>query len=148
MDHSWLLRVVRHRVGDERIARLVGTWLKAGVLEDGQWRASEQVTPQGAVISPLLANACLHDVFDLWAHAFGPGEDQGRDAARRHDRLSDQGQWLRSVVAGCFAYHAVPTNVQAIGVYRHHVLYLWRRSLKRRSQTDRMTLGANASTGR
>ena len=52
VDHSWLLRFVRHRVGDERIARLVGKWLKAGVLEDGQWCASEQGTPQGAVITP------------------------------------------------------------------------------------------------
>jgi hypothetical protein len=53
--------------GDERIARLVGKWLKAGVLEDGQWSASDQGTPQGAVISPLLANVYLHYVFDLWA---------------------------------------------------------------------------------
>jgi len=60
VDHSWLLRFVKHRVGDERITRLVGKWLKAGVLEDGQWCASEQGTPQGAVISPLLANIYLH----------------------------------------------------------------------------------------
>ncbi len=65
VDHSWLLRFVRHRVGDERIARLVGKWLKAGVLEDGHWSASEQGTPHGAVISPLLANVYLHYVFDL-----------------------------------------------------------------------------------
>lgn len=58
---------------------------------------------------------------------------------RRHDSLTEQGRWLRSVVAGYFAYHAVPTNAQAIGAYRHHVLDLWRRSLKRRSQKDRMT---------
>lgn len=67
MDQSWLLRFVRHRVGDERIARLVGKWLKAGVLEDGQWSTSDQGTPQGAVVSPLLANPYLHYVFDLWA---------------------------------------------------------------------------------
>ena len=58
---------------------------------------------------------------------------------RRHDSLTDQGRWLRSVVAGYFAYHAVPTNAQALGAYRHHVLDLWRRSLKRRSQKDRVT---------
>ncbi len=46
---------------------------------------------------------------------------------------------LRSVVAVYFAYHAVPTNAQVIGAYRHHALDLWRRSLKRRSQKDRMT---------
>ena len=244
VDHSWLLRFVRHRVGDERIARLVGKWLKAGVLEDGHWSASEKGTPQGAVISPLLANVYLHYVFDLWAQQWrrreakgdmivvryaddlvvgfeheadarrfwdamrmrfeqfslelhgdktrllefgryaierrqrnGQGKPQtfnflgftficGRSRRgafllrrhtrrdrmraalreikdemrrRRHDSLTDQGRWLRSVVTGYFAYHAVPTNAQAIGAYRHHVIDLWRRSLKRRSQKDRMT---------
>lgn len=77
VDHSWLLRFVRHRVGDERIARLVGKWLKAGVLEDGQWSASDQGTPQGAVISPLLANVYLHYVFDLWAQQWRRREVKG-----------------------------------------------------------------------
>ena len=58
---------------------------------------------------------------------------------RSHDSLADQGLWLRSVVTGYFAYHAVPTNAQAIGAYRHHVIDLWRRSLRRRSHKDRMT---------
>jgi hypothetical protein len=57
---------------------------------------------------------------------------------RRHDSLAEQGRWLRSVVTGYFAYHAVPTNAHAIGAYRHHVITLWRRSLQRRSQKDRM----------
>jgi RNA-directed DNA polymerase len=244
VDHSWLLRFVKHRVGDERIARLVGKWLKAGVLEDGHWSTSDQGTPQGAVISPLLANVYLHYVFDLWAQQWrrrevkgdmivvryaddlvvgfeleaearrfwdamrtrfeqfslelhgkktrllefgryaierrqrnGQGKPQtfnflgftficGRSRRgafllrrhtrrdrmrsalgeikdemrrRRHDSLADQGRWLRSVVAGYFAYHAVPTNAQAIGAYRHHVLDLWRRSLKRRSQKGHVT---------
>ena len=244
VDHEWLLRFVKHRVSDERITRLVGKWLKAGVLEDGQWHGSEQGTPQGAVISPLLANVYLHYVFDLWAQQWrrreakgdmivvryaddlvvgfehegearrfwdamrsrferfslelhgektrllefgryaverrqrnGQGKPQtfnflgftficGRSRRgafllrrhtrrdrmraalgkvkeelrrRRHDSLADQGRWLRSVVTGYFAYHAVPTNAHAIGAYRHHVIDLWRRSLKRRSQKDRMT---------
>jgi hypothetical protein len=46
--------------------RLIGKWLKAGVLEDGTWAPSEEGTPQGAVISPLLANVYLHYVYDLW----------------------------------------------------------------------------------
>ncbi|MFG6443395.1 hypothetical protein ACG0Z3_22120, partial [Roseateles sp. LKC17W] len=58
---------------------------------------------------------------------------------RRSDSIAEQGRWLRSVVTGYFAYHAVPTNAQAIGAYRHHVLDLWRRSLRRRSQKDRTT---------
>lgn len=244
VEHAWLLRFLRHRVGDERIHRLISKWLKAGVLEDGQWSVSEQGTPQGAVISPLLANVYLHYVFDLWAQQWrkrevkgdmivvryaddlvvgfeheaearrfwdamrtrfeqfslelhgektrllefgryaierrqrnGQGKPQtfnflgftficGRSRRgafllrrhtrrdrmraalqevkeelrrRRHDSLVDQGRWLRAVVSGYFAYHAVPTNAQAIGAYRHHVIDLWRRSLKRRSQKDRMT---------
>jgi group II intron reverse transcriptase/maturase len=68
VDQEWLVRFLEHRVGDERVIRLVRKWLKAGVLEQGEWSVSEEGTPQGAVISPLLANVYLHYVFDLWAH--------------------------------------------------------------------------------
>ena len=57
LDKSWLLQFVEHRVADRRILRLIQKWLKAGVLEDGIWSDPETGTPQGAVISPLLANA-------------------------------------------------------------------------------------------
>ncbi|ENZ8614977.1 TPA: group II intron reverse transcriptase/maturase, partial [Klebsiella pneumoniae] len=57
-----------HRIGDRRVIRLIRKWLTAGTSEEGQWRATEEGTPQGAVISPLLANIYLHYVFDLWAH--------------------------------------------------------------------------------
>jgi retron-type reverse transcriptase len=62
-----LIKFLEHRVGDERILRLVRKWLKAGVLDEGVWSVSETGTPQGAVASPLLANVYLHYVFDLWA---------------------------------------------------------------------------------
>uniref|UniRef100_UPI00155DA15D reverse transcriptase domain-containing protein n=1 Tax=Klebsiella pneumoniae TaxID=573 RepID=UPI00155DA15D len=55
-------------LGDRRVIRLIRKWLTAGTSEEGQWRATEEGTPQGAVISPLLANIYLHYVFDLWAH--------------------------------------------------------------------------------
>lgn len=244
IDQEWLIRFLEHRVGDERIIRLVRKWLKAGVLDEGQWSVSEKGTPQGAVASPLLANVYLHYVFDLWAQQWRKREASGdmivvryaddlvmgfeheadarrfwdamrerferfalelhgdktrllefgryaierrqrngqgrpqtfnflgftficgrsrrgafllrrhtrrdrmREALRevkeklryrRHDSIAEQGRWLKSVVTGYFAYHAVPTNAQAIGAYRHHVIDLWRRSLKRRSQKDRMT---------
>ncbi len=67
LSHDWLITFLEYRVGDRRVVRLVRKWLKAGVLEDGVVTASEQGTPQGAVISPLLANLYLHYVFDLWA---------------------------------------------------------------------------------
>ena len=59
-----------HRIGDQRIVRLIQKWLKAGVMEDGQWFETEEGTPQGAVISPILANLYLHYVLDLWVGAW------------------------------------------------------------------------------
>ena len=67
MSHEWTVRFIEHRVADRRIHRLIQKWLQAGVSEDGQWSETKQGTPQGAVVSPLIANVYLHYVFDLWA---------------------------------------------------------------------------------
>ena len=244
VSQDWLIRFLEHRVGDERIIRLVKKWLKAGVLEMGQWQSSDMGTPQGAVISPLLANIYLHYVFDLWVRQWRGREAKGKvivvryaddivagfelesdarrllDAMRerfeqfglelhgkktrlmefgrfaadrrkrrgqgkpetftflgftficgksrsgsyqlqrktRTDRMRDklseiktqmrkrmhasipeQGKWLRSVVTGFFAYHAVPTNQRALSAFRYHVVELWRKSLRRRSQKTNLT---------
>ena len=61
-----MMRFVEHRVGDRRVLRLIRGWLKAGVVEDGVRQPATQGTPQGAVISPLLANIYLHYAYDLW----------------------------------------------------------------------------------
>jgi RNA-directed DNA polymerase len=66
LSHEWAIKFVEHRVADCRVLRLIQKWLKAGVSEDGQWSESKVGTPQGAVVSPLLANVYLHHVFDLW----------------------------------------------------------------------------------
>jgi RNA-directed DNA polymerase len=66
LSHDWLLKFVQHRVADRRVLRLIQKWLKAGVMEEGKWKNTEMGTPQGSVISPLLANIYLHYVFDLW----------------------------------------------------------------------------------
>jgi RNA-directed DNA polymerase len=58
---------------------------------------------------------------------------------RMHQAVADQGRWLRQVVSGVFGYHAVPTNSGVIAAFRHHVIDLWRRTLRRRSQTDKTT---------
>ena len=244
VSQDWLVRFLEHRIGDKRIIRLVRKWLKAGVLEDGDWSVSEEGTPQGAVVSPLLANVYLHYVFDLWAERWRRREAQGnvillryaddivvgfehevdarhfweamrlrfeqfslalhpdktrllefgRHAAanrtqrgvgkpetftflgftfisgksrrgffqlqrksrrdrtraklreikeqlrkRMHEPIPEQGRWLKQVVSGFFAYHAVPTNFKALGAFRHHITDLWRRTLRRRSQKDGMT---------
>lgn len=67
LSQQWLVRFVEHRIGDDRVVRLIRKWLKAGVMEAGELQVSESGTPQGAVISPLLANIYLHYVFDQWA---------------------------------------------------------------------------------
>ena len=244
VSQKWLVRFLEHRIGDKRIIRLVRKWLKAGVLEDGEWSVSEEGTPQGAVASPLLANVYLHYVFDLWAERWRRREAKGnviilryaddivvgfqheadarrfwdamrlrfeqfslalhpektrllefgRQAAanrmqrglgkpetftflgfificgksrrgafqlqrksrgdrmraklreikealrkRMHEPIPEQGRWLKQVVSGFFAYHAVPTNIRALGAFRYHVTDLWRRTLRRRSQKDGMT---------
>jgi len=70
VEHGHLEKFVRHRIGDERLVRLILKWLRAGVIEDGQWFETKEGTPQGAVISPLLANLYLHHVLDLWVLAW------------------------------------------------------------------------------
>jgi RNA-directed DNA polymerase len=244
VSQSWLVRFLEHRIGDERIIRLIRKWLKAGVLEDGVVTVSETGTGQGSVISPLLANIYLHFVLDLWAERWRRREatgdmiivryaddgvigfeheadarrfleamrerlqefslslhpdktrliEFGRSAAARraqrglgkpetfdflgftficgksrrgnfllrrktrrdrlrvklkevktelrrrmHRPIPEQGRWLRQVVTGYFAYHAVTTNGAALGAFRQQVMRLWRRSLRRRSQSDLTT---------
>ncbi len=244
VDHGWLIRFLELRIGDRRMIRLIVKWLKAGVLEEGRITKVEAGTPQGAVISPLLANIYLHYVFDLWAQRWRRREARGkvmiiryaddivvgfqhvedakcfradmqarlanftlalnaektrlvefgkyaaerragrgerrpetfnflgfthicaersdgglllcrysqrdrmraklrdiRDELKRrwHYPIAEQGKWLRKVVAGYFAYHAVPTNIHALNSFRQHVAWLWMRRLRRRSQTSRMT---------
>lgn len=242
VDHGQLTAFVEHLVGDRRVVRLIRKWLKAGVMEGAEVRPGEVGTPQGAVISPLLANIYLHYAFDLWAqqwrqrHARGnviyvryaddivagfaqradaerfeaemrerlakfaltlhPDKTRliefGRRAAenrrerglgkpesfnflgfthicarnrrgqffvkrrsrrdraraklravkaelrrRRHEPTDAQGRWLGQVVAGWFNYHAVPANFRALAAFRYHVIRLWLRTLRRRSQKDR-----------
>jgi RNA-directed DNA polymerase len=78
LDHSWLERFLEHRIADRRVLRLIRKWLAAGVIEDGEWSRTEQGAPQGASVSPLLANVYLHYVFDLWAewwrHRYAHGD--------------------------------------------------------------------------
>jgi group II intron reverse transcriptase/maturase len=241
LSQQWLIRFLEHRIGDERVIRLVRKWLEAGVLEDGELSVSETGTPQGAVASPLLANVYLHYVFDLWAQQWRRREGNGhmivvryaddivagfeheadarrfwdamrqrfeqfglelhgektrllefgrhaaarrqrrglgkpetftflgfaficgksrrgafqlqrktrgdrmratlravKDQLRRrmHDAIPKLGRWLKAVVSGFFAYHAVPTNTRALGAFRYHVTNLWHKALRRRSQKN------------
>ena len=243
LSHEWAIKFIEYRVADRRILRLIQKWLKAGVSEDGQWSETGKGTPQGAVVSPLIANVYLHCLFDLWADIwrrkvakgdviivryaddvvlgfqqrvdavrfleefkerlakFGlelhPDKTRliefGRYAARdrmrrgegkpetfnflgfthfcgqrhktetftvwritakkrmvaklnsvkaelrrrKHDRTSQVGVWLRSVVTGYYQYHAVPGNIDQLRLFQRRVNRLWRNVLVRRSQRAR-----------
>ena len=81
VDHAWLMGMIAHRIADPRILRLIRLWLRAGVMEDGVYADTVEGTPQGAGISPLLANIVLHYALDLWVAQWR------RREARRHVRL-------------------------------------------------------------
>ena len=66
VNHAWMVKFLRHRIGDERVIRLIIRMLKSGILEEGLVRATEEGTPQGSILSPLLSNIYLHYVLDLW----------------------------------------------------------------------------------
>ena len=66
IDHGQLREVLHRRVRDGVILRLIGKWLQAGVMEEGAYRRTDAGTPQGGVVSPLLANIFLHEVLDVW----------------------------------------------------------------------------------
>jgi len=78
VDHEWLLRMLAHRIADRRILRLIRGWLRAGVVEEKEWTETTRGTPQGAGISPLLANIFLHYVLDQWVHAWRKRFARGR----------------------------------------------------------------------
>jgi group II intron reverse transcriptase/maturase len=244
LDHEWLVKVVEHRIGDRRVVRHLRKWVKAGVLEEGQWHRQEEGTPQGGSVSPLAANIYLHYVLDLWAerwrrrNARGDmiivryGDDFlvgteyrddaerfwaelrerlekfnlelhpektrliefGRFAAERRQRrgqgkpetfdflgfthicsktrrgkftvrrktiakrlrkklqevketlrqrmhwpIPQQGAWLRSVLLGHYRYYGVPRNGSLLTVLRETVRRYWCRTLRRRSQRQRLT---------
>ena len=76
INHDWLLKFIEHRIADRRILRLIRKWLRAGVTEGGAWAETKVGTPQGAVVSPFLANVYLHYVLDQWVQQW-----RGRNAA-------------------------------------------------------------------
>lgn len=108
IDHGWLMKFVEHRIADKRVLRLIQKWLSAGVMEEGRWTESSEGAPQGATVSPLLANIYLHYVFDLWVqqwrkkHARGDvvvtryaddfivGFQHRSDAERFHEELRER----------------------------------------------------------
>jgi len=91
LNHDWLIKFVEHRIGDQRVIRLIQKWLKAGVMLDGQRTETEEGVPQGGSISPLLANIYLHYVLDLWT------EQRVKDKSRGHMMIV---RWADDFVVG------------------------------------------------
>jgi RNA-directed DNA polymerase len=84
LDKGWMVKFMEHRVADPRILRLIRKWLKAGVMEEGQWSEPQTGTAQGSVISPLLANVYLHYSFDLWVNVWRQKWAQGEVVVVRY----------------------------------------------------------------
>jgi len=78
VQHEWLMKFLEKRIADTNILWLVGKFLNAGIMEEGRLYQSEIGTPQGGVISPLLANIYLHYVLDLWFEVIFQTESKGR----------------------------------------------------------------------
>lgn len=133
IDHEWLVKFVEHRVGDERILRLIHKWLNAGVMENGEWARSEVGSPQGATVSPLLANVYLHHVLDLWVQQWRKLQARGEVIIVRYAddfivgfQHRTDAEWFRVEL-----HHALdrfPTTVAR----------RWHHSLRRRNQRSRL----------
>ena len=75
--HGWMQKFIEHRIGDRRLVRLLMKWMKAGVMKDGELHEVTAGTPQGGIISPLLANVYLHYVLDLWVQSWRQKQARG-----------------------------------------------------------------------
>jgi group II intron reverse transcriptase/maturase len=84
ISKEWLIKFVEHRIADKRVIRLVQKWLKAGVLEDGEIKFTEDGTPQGGSASPLMGNIYLHYAFDLWLQQWRKMQASGDVIAVRY----------------------------------------------------------------
>jgi RNA-directed DNA polymerase len=84
VDHEWMMRMLSHRIADKRVLRLIRQWLRAGILERGEWSETKEGTPQGAGVSPLLANIFLHYVLDLWVQRWRRLYPRGRVSIVRY----------------------------------------------------------------
>jgi len=77
VDHKWLMRCLEQRVKDPHFLRLIGRFLNVGVIEEGELIPTDRGTPQGAVLSPVLANIYLHYILDLWFEKVVKGQVKG-----------------------------------------------------------------------
>jgi group II intron reverse transcriptase/maturase len=84
IDHEWLIRMLEQRINDRAFIGLIRKWLKAGILEEGRANRPEKGTPQGGIISPILANIYLHYVIDLWMEKVVKRRNKGQTCIIRY----------------------------------------------------------------
>lgn len=125
VDHGWMQRFIEHRIGDRRMVRLLMKWLNAGVMEEGELHAVEAGTPQGGVISPLLANVYLHYVLDLWAHQWRKRSARGEVYIVRYAddlvmcfQYEQDARAMREALASRLAEHGLELHPEKTRVIR------------------------------
>src|SRR3970282_515766 len=111
------MKFLEHRIADRRILRLVRKWLRAGVSEDGEWSRTTVGTPQGAVISPTLANVYLHYVLDLWVERWRKRHARGDVIIVRYADDFVLGYQYRDDAQRCLA--ELGQRMQAFGLELH-----------------------------
>ena len=108
INHDWLVKMLEHRIADRSLIRIIRKWLKAGVMEElNHWSPSDEGTPQGGIISPLLGNIYLHFVQDLWIKKDVAKKSKGSVLFRRYaddsivcfERKDDAEAYLRALPA-------------------------------------------------
>ena len=131
IDHGHLRDLLKRRVRDGVLLRLIGKWLNAGVLEDGCVTHPEAGSPQGGVVSPMLSNVFLHYVLDDWFERDVQPRLKGRSFLIR---FADdfQPHTLSQKLRGHFAYYGITGNAPALSQFRSGVVELWRKWLGRR----------------
>ncbi len=90
VKHGYLRKFYKKRVRDGVVTRVLGKWLKAGVMKDGALHYPKEGTPQGGVISPLLANIYLHEVLDVWFEREMRQRLKGREEKKRKEEEKEK----------------------------------------------------------
>jgi len=84
MDHEWIMKFLAYRIADPNFLRLVNKFLKAGIIEKGEYEDTEEGSPQGGLISPILSNIYLHYALDLWFDVTVKRECEGKASMVRY----------------------------------------------------------------
>jgi len=125
VDHAWLRTFLHRRVRDGVVLRLIGKWLNAGVMEGGSVSYPDRGTPQGGVISPLLANVYLHEVLDTWWEREVRPRLRGRSTLVRYAddfvlvfQREDDAQRVQAVLSKRFEKHGLQIHPEKTRLVR------------------------------